>query len=70
MLRDIVKTKNKSDAITEILLMVLTLLISTFFLRFLWNRSLVKHISVLKPIENLVDAFLLSISLVILRGAA
>jgi accessory gene regulator protein AgrB len=69
MLRDIVKTKNKSDAITEILLMVLTLLISTFFLRFLWNRSLVKHISVLKPIENLVDAFLLSISLVILRGA-
>ena len=69
MLRDIVKTKNKSDAITEILLMVLTLLISTFFLRFLWNRSLVKHITVLKPIANLADAFLLSIALVILRGA-
>jgi len=63
------KTKNKSDAVSELILMLLVILISTFMLRFLWNRSLVKHISVLKPIENLSDAFLLSISLVILRGA-
>jgi len=63
------KTKNKSDAVSELILMLLTILISTFMLRFLWNRSLVKHINVLKPIENLSDAFLLSISLVILRGA-
>jgi len=69
MLREIVKTKNKSDAVTELILMLLTLLISTFMLRFLWNRSLVKHINVLSPISNLSDAFLLSISLVILRGA-
>jgi len=69
MLRDIMKTKNKSDAVSELILMLLTILISTFMLRFLWNRSLVKHINVLKPIENLSDAFLLSISLVILRGA-
>jgi len=63
------KTKNKSDAVSELILMLLTLLISTFMLRFLWNRSLVKHINVLSPISNLSDAFLLSISLVILRGA-
>jgi accessory gene regulator protein AgrB len=69
MLREIIKTKNRSDAVTELILLLLTLLISTFMLRFLWNRSLVKHISVLKPIENLSDALLLSISLVILRGA-
>jgi hypothetical protein len=69
MLREIMKTKNKSDAVSELILMLLVILISTFMLRFLWNRSLVKHISVLKPIENLSDAFLLSISLVILRGA-
>jgi accessory gene regulator protein AgrB len=69
MLREIMKTKNKSDAVSELILMLLTLLISTFMLRFLWNRSLVKHINVLSPISNLSDAFLLSISLVILRGA-
>lgn len=69
MLREIVKTKNKSDAVTELILLLLTLLISTFMLRFLWNRSLVQHISVLKPISSLSDALLLSVSLVILRGA-
>jgi hypothetical protein len=68
MLREISKTETKSDMLSEILLYTLVILISTFLLRILWNRSLVKHISVLKPIESMLDAFLLSISLMILRG--
>jgi len=68
MLREISKTETKSDMLTEILLYTLIILISTFLLRILWNRSLVKHISVLKPIDGMLDAFLLSLSLMILRG--
>jgi len=68
MLREISKTETKSDMLTEVLLYTLVILISTFLLRILWNRSLVKHISVLKPINTMLDAFLLSVSLVILRG--
>jgi hypothetical protein len=68
MLQDIKKAETKSDMFTEILLYTLVILISTFLLRYLWNRSLVKHISVLKPINSMLDAFLLSISLLILRG--
>jgi hypothetical protein len=68
MLREISKTETKSDMLTEVLLYTLVILISTFLLRILWNRSLVKHISVLKPINTMLDAFLLSISLMILRG--
>ena len=68
MLREISKTETKSDMLTEILLYTLVILISTFLLRVLWNRSLVKHISVLKPIDSILDAFLLSVSLMILRG--
>jgi len=68
MLREISKTETKSDMLTEVLLYTLIILISTFLLRILWNRSLVKHISVLKPIDSMLDAFLLSISLMILRG--
>ena len=68
MLREISKTETKSDMLSEILLYTLVILISTFLLRILWNRSLVKHISVLKPINSMLDAFLLSISLMILRG--
>lgn len=68
MLREISKTETKSDMLTEVLLYTLIILISTFLLRILWNRSLVKHISVLKPISSMLDAFLLSISLMIIRG--
>jgi len=68
MLRDVLKSKSKSELVTEFIVMIVTLLISTFLLRFMWNKSLARHISVLKPISGLTDAFLLSCSLAILRG--
>lgn len=68
MIQEVTKAQTKSDALTEFLIFVLTLLISTFLLRVFWNRSLVKHISILKPINSLLDAFILSISLAVVRG--
>jgi hypothetical protein len=68
MIKDLVKTKNASDALTEILILLLSILISTLILRLLWNNALVKHVSVLKPIKSFVDALLLSIALTVLRG--
>ena len=68
MISEITKSRNKSDALMEVLVFVLNLIISTFILRLVWNRSLVKHISVLKPIKSLVDAFILSLSVQIVRG--
>jgi len=68
MLKEVIKTRRPIDALTEILLFVLVILVSTFVLRFTWNNSLVKHITVLKPIDTFLDAFLLSISLAVIRG--
>ena len=68
MIKELAKTRRPIDAITEILLFVLMILISTFVLRFTWNNSLSKHISVLKPINTFLDALLLSISLAVIRG--
>jgi hypothetical protein len=68
MIQEVAKAKSRSEILTEILTFMLTVLISTFLLRVVWNRSLVKHISVLKPINNLLDAFILSLSLQIVRG--
>ena len=68
MIQEVTKAETKSDALTEMLIFVLITLISTFLLRLVWNRSLVKHITVLKPIDNLMDAFILSLSLQIVRG--
>ena len=68
MIKEVSKSQNKSDAVTEFLIFVLTLLISTFILRLVWNRSLVQHISILKPIKNLIDAFILALSISVVRG--
>ena len=68
MIQEVTKAQNKSDALMEFLIFVLVVLISTFLLRLVWNRSLVKHISVLKPINTMLDAFVLSIGLAVVRG--
>jgi hypothetical protein len=52
----------------EILMFVLNLLISTFVLRLVWNPSLVKHLSFAKPIKTLLDAFILSLTIQVVRG--
>lgn len=68
MLRDLANAKKMNEVVTEVLLFILSILISTFVLRFAWNQSLVKHISTLKPIKTFQDAFILSLALSIVRG--
>ena len=68
MIQEVAKAKSRSEIITEVLTFLLVVLISTFLLRLVWNRSLVKHISVLKPINTMLDAFILSLSLAVVRG--
>ncbi len=68
MIKDIMKAKNNREAFMEILTFILSILVSTFILRFTWNYSLSKHISVLKPIKTFLDALLLSISIQVIRG--
>jgi hypothetical protein len=68
MIQEITKAETKSDAVTEFLIFILMLLISTFALRIVWNRSLVKHITILKPINTMLDAFVLALSMAVVRG--
>ena len=68
MIQGLVNARKKQDAITELLTFVLVILISTFVLRFLWNRSLVKHITVLKKLDTFLDAFIMSLALAVVRG--
>jgi predicted AAA+ superfamily ATPase len=68
MIKEVAQSKTKSDMLTELLVFILNILIATFVLRFAWNRSLVPHITILKPLETMLDAFILALSLNILRG--
>ena len=68
MIKELFNTRKAADIITEILIFVLVILISTFILRLTWNNSLVKHITVLKKLDTFLYALLLSISLAVIRG--
>ena len=68
MLRNLANSQRPKDALTEILVFILSILISTFILRFVWNQSLVKRITVLKPISTFTDAFILSLAMTVVRG--
>ncbi len=68
MIQGLVNARKTQDAIAELLTFVLVILISTFVLRFLWNQSLVKHVTVLKKLDTFLDAFMLSLALAVVRG--
>ena len=68
MIQEVTKAQSKSEMLTEFLIFVLNILIGTFLLRLVWNRSLVKHITILKPINTMLDAFVLALSMAVVRG--
>jgi hypothetical protein len=69
MFKDIISSKNTSALVYNIGVTLLIIIISAFILRWLWNKVLVPHVSVLKPVESLLDAFLLSIAIAVIRGS-
>jgi hypothetical protein len=68
MFKDILGSKDTSEAIYNIGVLLLVILLSAFILRWLWNKILVPHVTVLKPVQSLLDAFLLSIAIAVIRG--
>ncbi len=68
MFANLIKSENKDDVVKQLLVFVLSILVSTFILRIVWNTSLVKHLSFVKPIKTLLDAFILSLTVQVVRG--
>ena len=69
MFKDILASKTTSEAIYNIGIVLLLIIISAFILRWLWNKVLVPHITVIKPLETILDAFLMSIAIAVIRGS-
>ena len=69
MFKDIIASKDTSSLVYNVGVTLLIIIISAFILRWLWNKVLVPHVSVLKPVESLLDAFLLSIAIAVIRGS-
>lgn len=63
----VLSSRNTGDLLYQLTIFLLFVVIMTFVLRFLWNGTLVKHISVLRPVETLVDTFLLALGIALFK---
>ena len=65
---NILQSRNQKEALYNLIVFAIYIIILTILLRFLWNQSLVKHISVLRPVDSLWHTFLLAVALAAFRG--
>jgi hypothetical protein len=63
----ILHSRDSRDRLYNMFIFIIYVIFWTFFLKFLWNQTLVPHISVFKPVGSLVDTFLLSVGLAAFR---
>ena len=63
MLGKFLNCKSSEECARLILIVVLVLMVQMFLLKFFWNKALVPHITVLKPINSLTQALMLSIGI-------
>ena len=63
----IIKSQDTRERVYNIFIFLLFIIFWTFFLKFLWNQTLVPHITILKPTISLVDTFLLSVGLAVFK---
>ena len=69
MISDFMNIKTTGDFIKVFITFLIVLLINVLIIRFLWNTVLVKHITVLRPADTLLDTFLLAIALSLFGGS-
>ena len=68
MFHNLIGSANVKDFLYNLSITLAIIIISAFILMFLWNKVLVEYITVCKPIKSLLDAFLMSLTISIIRG--
>ena len=66
-MKTILESRTQQEALYNALVFTAFVILLTFIMRFLWNGTLVKHISVLKPVDTLLQTFLLSVGIAMFR---
>jgi len=65
---NILQSRSQKEALYNFIVLAIYIIVLTILLRFLWNKSLVKHISILKPVDSLWQTFLLAVAVAAFRG--
>jgi hypothetical protein len=64
---NILQSRNQREALYNLLVFTLFVVIMTVFMQFLWNRTLVKHITILRPVDSLLQTFLLALGIALFK---
>jgi hypothetical protein len=62
-MKDMLYSRNRQELIYNFIVFLIFLTLMTIILRFLWNGTLVKHITILKPVDTLTQTFLLALGI-------
>jgi len=64
---NIIQSRNQKEMIYNLFVFTLFVVIMTVLMQFLWNGTLVKHISILRPVDSLLQTFLLALGIALFR---
>lgn len=62
-LSKLMSSRNANEFAMNLVSFLLLVLIVAFIVKFFWNRALVPHVTILKPVRTLLDALLLSVGI-------
>ena len=66
-MKSILESRSQQEALYNIAVFVIFVVLMTIIMKFLWNGTLVKHITILKPVDSLLQTFLLSLGIALFR---
>jgi hypothetical protein len=64
---NILQSRTQKEMIYNLIVFTLFVVIMTVLMQFLWNSTLVKHISILRPVDSLLQTFLLALGIALFR---
>jgi len=64
---NIIQSRNQKEMIYNLIVFTLFVVLMTVIMRFLWNGTLVQHISILRPVDSLLQTFLLALGIALFR---
>jgi hypothetical protein len=64
---NIIQSRTQKEMIYNLIVFTLFVVIMTVIMQFLWNSTLVKHISILRPVDSLLQTFLLALGIALFR---
>ena len=66
-MKSILESRSQQEALYNLAVFAIFVVLMTIIMKFLWNGTLVKHITILKPVDSLLQTFLLSLGIALFR---